>query len=232
MSQPTPQAGWYPDPSNAQQLRYWDGSTWTDHTQPNPQAAPPPPPAYVAPPPPPAYTAPPQAVGFPPQPPLGYAPAVRQFPVTNYNQRMAQRIAGRAKLDEPAVAVAFAFNNLATMLAFGLIEDVIRLVPTIGELLDLAISLVSFYFHRIVIVTDRSVYVYRDLPFHRPGERLAAFARGSGVVRIGPENPGGFSGMIRRGELRFQDGTVVYHSPIWIRRAQYVAQEGNIPAGQ
>jgi hypothetical protein len=27
-----PPAGWYPDPQNAQQQRYWDGSTWTGHT--------------------------------------------------------------------------------------------------------------------------------------------------------------------------------------------------------
>jgi hypothetical protein len=25
-------AGWYPDPQDAQQQRYWDGSTWTGHT--------------------------------------------------------------------------------------------------------------------------------------------------------------------------------------------------------
>ena len=28
----TTPAGWYPNPSNAAQLRYWDGSEWTDHT--------------------------------------------------------------------------------------------------------------------------------------------------------------------------------------------------------
>jgi hypothetical protein len=27
-----PPAGWYPDPQDAQQQRYWDGSTWTGHT--------------------------------------------------------------------------------------------------------------------------------------------------------------------------------------------------------
>jgi hypothetical protein len=30
--------GWYPDPSDGTQLRYWDGATWTDHR--HPQAAP------------------------------------------------------------------------------------------------------------------------------------------------------------------------------------------------
>ena len=27
-------AGWFPDPSIAGQQRYWDGTTWTDHTAP------------------------------------------------------------------------------------------------------------------------------------------------------------------------------------------------------
>lgn len=27
-------AGWYPDPSNAPQSRYWDGDVWTDQTRP------------------------------------------------------------------------------------------------------------------------------------------------------------------------------------------------------
>lgn len=25
-------SGWYPDPDRADQLRYWDGTTWTEHT--------------------------------------------------------------------------------------------------------------------------------------------------------------------------------------------------------
>jgi hypothetical protein len=156
----------------------------------------------------------------------------RPFPVTRYNQRMASRVARRAHLDEPAVAVAYTFNNLATMLIFGFVEDVAQFVPVIGELLEFGISLVSFYFHRIVLVTDQHIYLYRDLPFHRPGAQLGAFARGPGVVRIGSDKQGWWSTIIRRGELKFQDGTIVYHSPIWIRRAQYVAQEGNIAIGQ
>ena len=38
-------AGWYPDPSNPTQKRYWDGRTWSEHTQP---AAPTPPPVAPA----------------------------------------------------------------------------------------------------------------------------------------------------------------------------------------
>ncbi len=30
----TPVAGWYPDPGNPSQIRYWDGSAWTDQTAP------------------------------------------------------------------------------------------------------------------------------------------------------------------------------------------------------
>ncbi|HWE56741.1 MAG TPA: hypothetical protein VG435_14605 [Acidimicrobiales bacterium] len=107
-----------------------------------------------------------------------------------------------------------------------------KLIPTVGDALELAISLVSFYFHRIILVTDNRIYVFRDRPFHRPGERLAEYARGPGAARIGADSRNGLSRLVRRGQLTFPDGTVVYHSPLWIRRAQYVAQEGNIPAGQ
>lgn len=33
MTEPTP-AGWYPDPGNSGQLRYWDGTAWTDNYSP------------------------------------------------------------------------------------------------------------------------------------------------------------------------------------------------------
>ncbi|HTW18845.1 MAG TPA: hypothetical protein VME70_01375 [Mycobacteriales bacterium] len=165
-------------------------------------------------------------------PGYGSADQPRAFAVTRYNERMANRVARRAHLDEHAVAVAFTFNNLLTMCVFGFIEDVANLVPGIGGLLQLAVSLLSFYFHRIVLVTDARVYVFRDWPLHIPGKQLAVYNRGPGVVRIGSDRKGGLSGLIRRGELNFQDGTVVYHSPIWIRRAQYVAQEANLPPGR
>ncbi len=219
MTQSPPPAGWYADPSTPQMLRYWSGSAWTEHTQPNPQVPQPPQPFAAA-------------------PPQTYAPAQtyamasqRQVQVTRYNQRMANRVARRAHLSEPAVAVAFTYNNLATMLTFGVVEDIAKLIPTFGELLETALSLFSFYFHRILIVTDRRVYVYRDWPFHYPGKRLAVYDRGPGVVRMGSDSQGWWSRLIRRGQLTFQDGTVVYHSPWWIRRAHYIAQEGNIPPG-
>ncbi len=100
----------------------------------------------------------------------------RQFTITRYNQRMAKRVARRAHLDEPAVAVAFTFNNLLTMCIFGLVEDVVKLIPSVGGLLEIVSSLFSFYFHRIVIVTQSHVYVYRDWPLHFPGKRLGRVA--------------------------------------------------------
>ena len=41
-----PEAGWYDDPENAGQLRWWDGSRWTEQRQPRMDAedTPPPPP--------------------------------------------------------------------------------------------------------------------------------------------------------------------------------------------
>jgi len=153
-------------------------------------------------------------------------------PVRQYNQRMAQRVARRAHVDEQGVAVCFAFNNLATCLLIGLVEDVAGYVPALGSALELAIGVLTFYFHRIVLVTDQNVYVYRDWPFHFPGKQLAVYPRHAGLVKLGSPNPGGFSRFIRRGQLTFEDGHVVYHPILWIRRAQYIVQEGNSPAAR
>ena len=153
-------------------------------------------------------------------------------PVRRYNQRMAQRIARRADVNEQGVAVCFAFNNLLTSLLIGVVEDIGRFVPTFGSLIDLAISILTFYFHRIVLVTDQNVYVYRDWPFHIPGKQLAAYPRHAGLVKLGSPNTGAFSRFIRRGQLTFEDGQVVYHPILWIRRAQYIVQEGNNIGGR
>src|SRR5580658_4749663 len=158
--------------------------------------------------------------------PYDAGPSIRK-----YNQRMAQRVARRARVNEQGVAVCFAFNNLLTSLLIGVVEDAARIVPTFGSLIELAIGLLTFYFHRIVLVTDQNVYVYRDWPFHIPGQQLAAYPRHEGLVRLGSPNTGGFSRFIRRGQLNFEDGHVVYHSILWIRRAKYIALTGNSPAG-
>jgi hypothetical protein len=152
-------------------------------------------------------------------------------PVRQYNQRMARRMAKRAHLNEQGVAVCFAFNNLLTTLLIGAVEDAARYVPSVGALIDMAISILTFYFHRIVLVTDQNVYVYRDWPFHFPGKQLAVYPRHAGVVTLGSPNAGGFSKFIRRGQLNFEDGLVVYHSILWIRRAKYIVEAGNSPVG-
>jgi hypothetical protein len=160
-------------------------------------------------------------------------PAERHHTVRPYNQRMAKRVARRAHVDgEGAVAVAFTFNNLATMLTLGVIGDVVKFVPIIGAYVELALSILGFYFHRIVLVTDENVYVFRDWPFHFPGKLLTKYQRGTGVVRLGSPTSSSFMQFIRRGQLTFQDGTVVYHGFIFIRRAQYIAQEANLSPGQ
>lgn len=160
-------------------------------------------------------------------------PAVRQYTVRPYNQRMARRVARRAHVgDEGAVAVAFTYNNLSTMIILGVIDDAVRFVPVIGGFVALALSVLGFYFHRIVLVTEQNVYVFRDWPFHFPGELLMKNERGPGVVQLGAPAASSFMRFIRRGQLTFQDGTVVYHSVFFIRRARYIAQEANLPAGR
>jgi hypothetical protein len=160
-------------------------------------------------------------------------PAARQYTVRPYNQRMAKRVARRAHVDgEGAVAVAFTFNNLATMIVLGLIEDAVRFVPLIGSFVELALSILGFYFRRIVLVTEQNVYVFRDWPFHYPGKRLLKEARGPGVVQLGAPAASSLMRFIRRGQLTFQDGTIVYHTVIFIRRVRYIAQEANLPAGR
>ena len=83
-----------------------------------------------------------------------------------------------------------------------------------------------------MLVTDQNVYVFRDWPLHFPGKQLMKHQRGPGVVQLGAPAASPFMRFIRRGQLTFQDGTIVYHSFIFIRRAQYIAQEANLPAGQ
>ena len=80
-------------------------------------------------------------------------------------RRMAGRYARRAKISgEEAVTISFGFSSLAIAILAGVLEE----LPYVG----LLVALLFFHFHRTVLVTDRHVYVYRDLPFHRPGARL------------------------------------------------------------
>ena len=51
-------------------------------------------------------------------------------------------------------------------------------------------------------------------------------------MQLGAPASSSFMRFIRRGQMTFRDGTIVYHGFIFIRRAQYIAQEANLPAGQ
>jgi hypothetical protein len=123
----------------------------------------------------------------------------------NRRKRMAGRYARRAKLSgEEAVTISFGFSSLAIAIVAGVLEE----LPYVG----LPIALLFFHFHRTVLVTDRHVYVYRDLPFHRPGARLGQYPLGPDTVtRV-------------RGKLTFSDGQVVWHSPLFAWRVRQVAE--------
>jgi hypothetical protein len=120
-------------------------------------------------------------------------------------KRMAQRYARRAKIaGEEGVTISFGFSSLAIAVIAGLLEE----LPYVG----FALALLFFHFHRTVLVTDRQVYVFRDLPFHRPGERLGQYPHGPDTLtRV-------------RGKLTFSDGQVVWHSPLFAWRVRQVAE--------
>jgi hypothetical protein len=119
-------------------------------------------------------------------------------------RRMAGRYARRAKISgEEAVTISFGFSSLAVAILAGVLEE----LPYVG----LPIALLFFHFHRTVLVTDQHVYVYRDLPFHRPGAQLGRYPVGPDTVtRV-------------RGKLTFSDGQVVWHSPLFAWRVRQVA---------
>ena len=119
-------------------------------------------------------------------------------------KRMAGRSARRAKIPgEEAVTISFGFSSLAIAVIAGLLEE----LPYVG----LVVALLFFHFHRTVLVTDQHVYVYRDLPFHRPGAQLGRYLLvPDTVTRV-------------RGKLTFSDGQVVWHSPLFAWRVRQVA---------
>jgi hypothetical protein len=98
---------------------------------------------------------------------------------------------------------AFGFSSIAIAIIAGVLEE----LPYVG----LLFALLFFHFHRTVLVTDRHVYVYRDLPFHQPGAQLGQYPLGPDTVtRV-------------RGKLTFSDGQVVWHSPLFAWRVRQVA---------
>ena len=123
----------------------------------------------------------------------------------NQRKRMAERYVGRTEIrGEEGVTIAFGFSSLWIAILSGLLEE----LPVIG----LFIGVAFFYFHRTVLVTDSHAYVYRDLPFHRPGKELGCYDLGPNTVtRV-------------RGKLTFSDGQVVWHSPLFAWRIRQVAE--------
>jgi hypothetical protein len=117
---------------------------------------------------------------------------------------MAERMVKRAGItDENGITVSFGFSSLAAAIIISILDE----VPYIG----LASTFLTFGLHRIVLVTDQHVYVFRDRPFHRPGEVLGQYPVGPGTVTR------------KRGKLTFSDGLVVWHSPLFTFRAKNIA---------
>ncbi len=123
---------------------------------------------------------------------------------SNRRKKMSQRYVRRAKIQgEEGVTISFGFSSLFMAIVAGIVEE----LPYVGGVA----TLLFFFFHRTVLVTDQNVYVYRDLPFHRPGEQLGAFP-------VGPD-----SVTRTRGKLTFADGLVVWHAPFLAWRVRQVA---------
>lgn len=116
---------------------------------------------------------------------------------------MAIRMVRRAGISgEEGVTVSFGFHSLAAAIIISILDE----IPFIG----LVSTLATFGLHRIVLVTDQNIYVFRARPFHRPGEVLGKYPVGPGAVsRV-------------RGKLTFPDGLIVWHSPLFTFRAQRV----------
>lgn len=120
-------------------------------------------------------------------------------------KRMAGRYVRRTNIEgEQGVTISFGFSSLAIAIVAGILEE----VPYIGFVL----GILFFHFHRTVLVTDEHAYIYRDLPFHRPGEQL-------GMYPLGPETVSRV-----RGKLTFSDGQQVWHAPIFAWRVRQVAE--------
>lgn len=120
-------------------------------------------------------------------------------------KRMAERMVTRAGLEgETGITVSFGFSSLPAAIVISMLEQ----IPYLGLLL----TFLTFGLHRIVLVTDQHVYVFRARPWHRPGEVLATYPLGAETVtRV-------------RGKLTFSDGLVVWHSPLFAGRAQRIVE--------
>ena len=123
----------------------------------------------------------------------------------NQRKRMAGRYVKRTDImGEEGVTIAFGFSSLWIAILAGVLEE----LPYVGILVGLAF----FHFHRTVLVTNEHVYVYRDLPFHRPGKQLGRYDLGPDTVTR------------KRGKLTFSDGQVVWQPPLFAWRIRQVAE--------
>lgn len=121
---------------------------------------------------------------------------------------MAERMARRAGLNEEGWAVAFSYSSGWAALWFAVIERVVEDIP----FADLLVTIISFHWHRIILVTNQRTYLLRARMFHQPGELLGVYQHGRGsMTRV-------------RGKLTFVDGQVAYHLPIFAWRLKAIAQ--------
>jgi hypothetical protein len=121
---------------------------------------------------------------------------------------MAGRMAKRAGINEEGWAVAFSYSSGWAALLFGVAEEIAGEVP----LLPLIVTIISFHWHRIILVTDQRTYLLRAKLFHQPGPVLGVYGHGPGsMTRV-------------RGKLTFADGQVAYHVPIFAWRMKAIAQ--------
>jgi hypothetical protein len=121
---------------------------------------------------------------------------------------MAGRIAKRAGINEEGRTVAFSYSSGWAALLFGVGEELVSDIP----FLPLLLTIISFHWHRIILVTDQRVYLFQAKLFHQPGAVLGVYGHGRGsMTRV-------------RGKLTFPDGQVAYHVPIFAWRMRAVAE--------
>lgn len=147
-------ANWYPDPSGAQFLRYWDGTAWTSHTRPAPNAL---------------VTAAAPMVLYPQQVPARIPTGVWRGPadsrplVRHLFDAVRVCVQKYARFDGRASRPEFWFAELASLIVvFAVI--LIVWIPVIGFLALLALWL--FAMAAIVPLLAVTVRRLRDAGFH------------------------------------------------------------------
>ncbi|THG30754.1 DUF805 domain-containing protein [Naasia lichenicola] len=115
----SPAAGWYPDPAGTEQVRWWNGETWTDRYQfaSNPTASAP----YAA-----------SAFAYPAGPQFGYAPSGPVYPPAppvGFLESISKVVRNYAVFTGVASRSEFWYFYLATILAavIALVLDLILL---------------------------------------------------------------------------------------------------------